>query len=334
MQPFYDNLRQDVETVLCSPSVDSSSTIAVSPVKLIREKWRSLILSAVEMIRDGDGTMDDATEDDATDDATGDEATNNVAVEIDDVLDKLLDNAIEAYGSSPRDVYEAISCPALAKDDLIRALSGQTYYNLRDTVLRLGGLEAGNQSSDTLFQIQAPLPETFTGFEVQFKSHWIKTLVLGQLGSLDHLDIAVMIREMKVVTHSSTLAGFLYEGFVAKVLAAGVSSDLVLMKAKDGAATFFVPNDGPTIESPFNRPRERSYPFLSTGPLALKLNISPEKSLSDYFWIPIVPNNPLFDAFVIEFKDSAGEFYAVIWILQITLGQNHGGSSEGYQLIS
>ena len=334
MQPFYGNLRQDVETVLCSPSVDSSSTIAVSPVKSIRIGWRSLILFTVEMIRDADGTMDDETEDDATDDAAGDDATNNVTVEMDDVLDKLLDNAIEAYGLSPRDVYEAISLPALAKNDLIRALLGQTYYNLRDTVLRLERLEAGNEFSHTIFQIQAPLPETFTGFEVQFKSHWIKTLVLGHLESLYHLDTAVMIQEMKAVTHSSALAGFLYEGFAAQELAAGVSSDLVSMKPKDGTATFFIPKERHTIESPFIQPRERSYPFLSTGPLALKLNISPEKSLSDYFWIPIVPNNPLFDAFVIEFKDSAGEFYAVIWILQITLGQNHGGSSEGYQLIS
>ena len=106
MQPFYGNLRQDVETVLCSPSVDSSSTIAVSPVKSIRIGWRSLILFTVEMIRDADGTMDDETEDDATDDAAGDDATNNVAVEVDNVVDKLLDNAIEAYGSSPRDVMK------------------------------------------------------------------------------------------------------------------------------------------------------------------------------------------------------------------------------------
>lgn len=43
-------------------------------------------------------------------------------------------------------------------------------------------------------------------------------------------------------------------------------------------------------------------------------------------------NNPLFDAFVIEFKPSA-RIDAVVWILQITLNKDHRGSSEGYQLI-
>ena len=187
--------------------------------------------------------------------------------------------------------------------------------------------ERYKQATESLDQT---LPEISSGFEVQFKSHWIKTMVLRHLEFLNHLDTAVMIQEMRAVTHSSALAGFLYEGYAAQELAAGVSSDLVSMKPKDGTATFFIPKERHTIESPFNRPRERSYPSLSAGPLALKLNISPEKSLSDYFWIPMASNNPLFDAFVIEFKDSAN---AVVWVLQMTLSTTHGGSSDGYSII-
>jgi hypothetical protein len=41
------------------------------------------------------------------------------------------------------------------------------------------------------------------------------------------------------------------------------------------------------------------------------------------------PNNPLFDAYVIEIIDSA----AVVWILQMTLSMDHGGSSDGYPII-
>jgi hypothetical protein len=48
------------------------------------------------MIGDGDDSMADAT---------GDDAMDNATVEVDEVLDKILDNAIEAYGSSARDVY-------------------------------------------------------------------------------------------------------------------------------------------------------------------------------------------------------------------------------------
>jgi hypothetical protein len=366
MQSFYGNLRQDIETVLCSPSVDDSSTIAVSPVNLIHKEWRSLILSAVEMIRDGDGSMDDATEDDAmddgteddamddvtgddttddetgvdaTDDATGTDATNNVVVEVDDVLDKLLDNAIEAYGSSPRDIYGAIFSPALVKNSITLALWGQTYNDLRDTVVRLARVEAGNAFSDSIFSMQVTeRPENAhlrrsLGFEVQFKSLWIKAMVLKHLEFPQHLDTAVMIKDMKAVTDSASFAGFLYERFAAKELAAGLSSrDLVSMKAKVRTTTFFVPNEGRrTTKSPFNRARERSYPSFSTGPVALEFDVRPGNSLADYFWIPMAPNNPLFDAFVIEFNQKFDA--AIVWILKMTMSENHGGSEQGYQLI-
>jgi hypothetical protein len=94
-----------VETVLRSLSVDD-----------IIEERRNLILSALEMIREGGDSMDDATGDDAMDDTT---------VEVDEVLDKILDNAIEAYGSSARDVYRAIISPDLAKNRIDAALSFQ-----------------------------------------------------------------------------------------------------------------------------------------------------------------------------------------------------------------
>jgi hypothetical protein len=105
------------------------------------------------------------------------------------------------------------------------------------------------------------------------------------------------------------------------------------MKAENGETTFFVPNNPDTIVSPFNRQRERSYASFSTGPLTLEFDVPQRKSLADYFWIPMAPNNPLFNAFVIEFKDSAQKIDAVVWILQMTLSKDYGGSSEGYQWI-
>jgi hypothetical protein len=143
-----------VETVLCALSVDDSSTIAVSPEKIIREEWRNLILSALEMIVHGDDSMNDATGDDATDDATGDDATDNATVEVDEVLDKILDNAIEAYGSSARDVYGAIFFKAVAENLISVALSGQKYDDLRDTTVRLERADASNTFSHSIFTMQ------------------------------------------------------------------------------------------------------------------------------------------------------------------------------------
>ena len=324
-----------METVLCSSSVDDSSTIAVSPEKLIRELWHNIIVSASEIIRDRGNSMDDTM-----DNATGDDATDKATVDVDEVLDKLLDHAIGAYGLSARDVYLAILAPAFAKNGITCALSGQNYDSLRETVLHLKGLEAGNTFSDTIFSIHttegvgnAHLRRT--GFEVRFKSRWIRTMVLRHLQFLQYVETAVMVKEMRASRLTANFSGLLYEASAAKELAAGASSDLVLtkMKAEEGTTTFFVPNEGSPIVSPFNLRRERSYPSLSTGPLALKFNIPPGKNLSDYFWIPLALNNPLFDAFVIEFKDSPENINAVLWILQMTVSKSDGGSSDGYLII-
>ena len=146
-----------------------------------------------------------------------------------------------------------------------------------------------------------------------------------------------MIKEMKALSITSSYAGFLYEGFAARVLAAGraPSSGLVLMKARD-ETTFFVPagSNPDTTVNPFSRAREKSYAFFSAHPRALDLEVDPKKPLVAYFWKLMAPNNPLFDAFIIEFETSDRTLHAIVWILQMTLSTNHGGgSSEGYQLI-
>lgn len=66
------------------------------------------------MINDGDDCVDGAT-------GVVHGATDNATAE---VLDKILDNAIEAYGPSARDVYGAIF-PVLVKKRITDALSGQ-----------------------------------------------------------------------------------------------------------------------------------------------------------------------------------------------------------------
>ncbi|KAN0102505.1 hypothetical protein V8E52_011877, partial [Russula decolorans] len=197
IQWFYDDLRQHVETVLFSPSpsVDDSSTKAVSPKEMIREDWRNLILSVLEMIGDGDDSMDDATGDGTMAGLTGDNAMDNARVlGVDGVLDKLLDNAIEAYGLSAQDIYGAIFSPALSEIS-ITALSRLKYDAFQETVMGLGLVDADNTFSHTIFSMKVKEPigrahlRSSLGFEVQFKSHWIQTMVLRHPEFLQHLDL-------------------------------------------------------------------------------------------------------------------------------------------------
>ena len=333
LQSFYDDLRQDVRTVLSAPSLDDSPSISLK-----RNQWRNHIVSALKMIKDGD---------DATDNAP----------EVDEVVDKVLDDVIGAYGSSPEDVYQAINLPSLAEERITNALRPLNYDSVRNAVINIGLVEPDEKNDPhTIFSMDATEPVrntddsmTSVGFRVQFKSRWIRTMVLQKLEFLQHLEPADMIREMAAVTgsyfagflneefsslHTSSFAGFLYEGFAVNELTTGASPGLVMkeMKAEEGTTTFFVPNEGRPIDFPFNRPRDRLYPF-STGPLGLKFDIPPGKCLSDYFWIPMTPNNLLFDAFVIEFNGSAPNINAVVWILQMTLNTSREGASDDYSII-
>jgi hypothetical protein len=103
IQQSYNGLRKNVEAVLSYPSVDDCSTMHVDDSTMpiddsptmpvggsstlpVDPSKHDQILSALERIRD--------EREDATYGAT-----------VDEVLDKILDNAIEAHGSSARDVY-------------------------------------------------------------------------------------------------------------------------------------------------------------------------------------------------------------------------------------
>jgi hypothetical protein len=354
IQSFYNNLQIDVKRVLCSLPVNNSSTNSLK-----RQEWYNLIVSALGAIKDSkiEATEDEATENNAMEEdrirtrshgkrshgkrshgtqshVTGDGAMNNATVTVDEVLDKLLDNAIGTYGFSARDVYIAILQPSYARNRIDEALAGLTYHSLREIVAKVGLDPDRATVPHRIFSVDSRRGignAHFDGpyYTADFKSRWIRTLVLGQLNFLQDLDATYMITEMAAMSFSAAFAGFIYESFATRKLASDVLKDLGLtnMVAVEGT-TFRVPDNYQTIKSPFDRPRQISR-ITSTDSLA----DIPGKHLSDYFWVPMSPNNPLFDAYVIEFDDSAPSVDAVVWILQMTLSKDHGGSSDGYPII-
>jgi hypothetical protein len=97
---FYDSFRKFAEMVLSSLPVDDSlstlvddrSSTPVDDTPVTTEAHRDLILSALEMIREEQHD----TEYNAT---------------VDEVLDKVLNNATQTFRWSARDVYSAIFTP-------------------------------------------------------------------------------------------------------------------------------------------------------------------------------------------------------------------------------
>jgi hypothetical protein len=156
-----------VEAVLSSPSVDDCSTMPVgdsstlpvgdSSTLTVDPSYHDQILSALERIRD--------ERNDATYGAT-----------VDEVLDKILDNTIEARGSSARDVYSAIISPARAEKRIDNAIEVMNHNTLREAVQRLRRVEAdANEKSHCIFSmlVTSAAPRGFedlNGFNTRFST--------------------------------------------------------------------------------------------------------------------------------------------------------------------
>jgi hypothetical protein len=308
MQKRYNYFQKVVEMVLAS--------LSDGPTTSVTKAQHDQIVSALEMIRDN-----------------RDDLKYNPS--LDEVLDRILDNAIEAFGSAARDVYMAIFTPEAAEEDINDAMSNMDYNALDEAVRRLNNVEGGD-NSHRLFSMEVTDP-TRRSFKVRFKSRYIRTKVLNHLEFLKNHDIAATIRKLKQLSDSSSYAGTVYESHATRVLATGVapSSGLVSMQTETDKISFSIPRDTTVSPSPFSRPRKRSYACSSNLPGELDFGDAEGESLADYIWIPMAQNNPLFDAFVIEFKfdDSHQKIDAAVWVLQVTLSRVHRGSSKGYEMI-
>lgn len=51
------------------------------------------------------------------------------------------------------------------------------------------------------------------------------------------------------------------------------------------------------------------------------------------YYVPSVPNFPLFDSFLIDFSLSRRERIVTIWVFQMTVAPRHGGSAQGFPII-
>ena len=55
--------------------------------------------------------------------------------------------------------------------------------------------------------------------------------------------------------------------------------------------------------------------------------------LEAMYFVPAAVNNPLFDSYIFELKDSVDMVTPIVWIFQMTTGKSHKGSEKDYSLI-
>ena len=55
--------------------------------------------------------------------------------------------------------------------------------------------------------------------------------------------------------------------------------------------------------------------------------------LEAMYFVPAAVNNPLFDSYIFELKESVDMVTPIVWIFQMTIGKSHKGSEKGYNHI-
>jgi hypothetical protein len=134
MQKDYDTLRKLVETALCDLSVDDGS---INYESVEDGPMRNQTLSALQIIRD------EHEQDDLKYNPT-----------VDEVLDRILDNAIEAFGTSARDVYSAIHNPGEAEMLIDNALRHLKYDDLQSAVVNMHKGEVLGDLTQRIFSMR------------------------------------------------------------------------------------------------------------------------------------------------------------------------------------
>ena len=163
-------------------------------------------------------------------------------------------------------------------------------------------------------------------WKVNFKSTWIAKRFAAMLQVGDDQELRQLISLYRKSPLSNGMAGYLFEGFAHQKLANTVRATPWPLKVMD---TVY---DGADLDQPIARITTALAPSEVILP-RVKQEIQsfddlPSNPQNGIYNCPISMNFPLFDAFIVEIKNS----FAILWIFQIT-SDSHHGSHKGYRKV-
>ena len=293
---------------------------------------------------DRDEDMVDATGNKDTVDETGDEGMVDEAGQppapvdtVDNALEILVHNAIEEFGLAPRDVYSGLFEPRSTgrlHDNAVRDLD---YTEMQKTV-RFFSTKCGLDSATSHHLIVVfPRPHPTDSllehdrWAVDFKSIRIarKVTELMRLQNIERL--WEMYQSFHRNPQSSTLAGWVFEAIVHRLLSGGCQSGPVLRPIRtdhNGSS------DSPVF---YTDPSPPTPDTSSSGPLRLRTRAVTGVNFTDCrlsdmtlkngrYYIPTAAIRPLFDSFTIDVDSHT----VVISLFRITISPRNEGLAEGY----
>ncbi|KZT05395.1 uncharacterized protein LAESUDRAFT_714932 [Laetiporus sulphureus 93-53] len=245
---------------------------------------------------------------------------------------KTLENVIDLYGHSARDVYMGVFDPDTMRARLLHAVRNVTWADLRK------GLPSDNPG-ELSHRIVAVIVKPADGpaedqFFLGFKSDHIQREVEDRLKLTQIDDAFSLLRNCLVTPRGTSLGGFVFENLANSYLSGLTPTtpeypSLLPMRRSPQGRTFVAPEmpvvaSTPTLSLPIRRRTRTKFEVNKSSAVRLKLPVD------ECFYIPISQNNPLFDSFMIECDDDG----ATLWIFQMTVGKEHRGSASGYDIIT
>jgi len=244
-----------------------------------------------------------------------------------DALGYLLEAAIDRFGYSARDVFSAI----FDYNSSTRRHQEAFRIKYTDFQAAVSALPI-NQSAEHIISHRIlalwpvyPAPFERVRWEVKFKSKWVGKNVFQQLGAAEDDALRRQIRFLQRIPEAGSLTGQFLEPFAHDSIANSTGGFWPLINMASNNADpplFTVLRDSSfpvSDDVQFPKIKREIVTFQSIADLSMKNNV---------YYIPADTNFPLFDSFTIDLDHSTKS--AVLWVLQITTSQLHGGSARGY----
>ena len=242
-----------------------------------------------------------------------------------DALGYLLEAAIERFGYSARDVFNAV----------FNYNASTRYHQEGFTTIQHTDFQAAvsalsiNQSADhSISHRILALSPVYLGpfervcWEVKFKSDWVGKSISEQLGAAEDVKLRRLIRFLQRIPAAGALTGQLLEPFAHASIANSTGDFWPLINVASNNADpprFTVLRDSISDDVQFSKIKRKIVKFQSIADLSMENTV---------YYIPADPNFPLFDSFTVDLDHSKKS--AILWVLQMTASRLHGGSAKGY----
>jgi len=245
--------------------------------------------------------------------------------------DYLLEAAIERFGYSARDVFDAVF-DYITPTKRHKEAFDIDYNDLRTAVSDLANNKISRFTAIS-HRIVALTPYHKGPFErvtwsLNFKSKWVGRSVIRRLAAAEDREVHIQIGRLQRIPQAKSLAEWFFEPIAHRALtetsASGVWTLIEMTTNSRDPPTFTKAGSVASLGVQFSKVIRRTVNLRCISDLSAPLE-------NDSYYILEDPGFPLIDSFIIDLDHSRKS--AILWAIQVTTSRLHGGSANGYQNI-